>query len=196
MCEFITLGTAAVAATSTTLAIPASAGLFGTVAGGFSWGSTLSTLGSAMGAFGALYSGQTASANANYQGKMAEYQAALDENNAIMAEQSAAYEADIIDDRRKRFVGAKEARTGKSGVVIADGSSLATTINSVEEFTAERLAVLYKGDVQAAANRAGASGQKFAAQNAYQNAERAEYGSYINAATQIGQGAYRGGLLA
>lgn len=207
MCEPVMLGTAAATSALPTLiggagmgtmfvgtTSAATAGLFG--AGGvFSWGSTLNTLGTLGSGLGQLYSGSVASANATYQGQMAEYQAALDENSAIMALQAADYEADIMDDRRKRFIASKDAKTGKSGTVIADGSNLETTINSYEEFTAERLAVLYKGQVSAAASRAGAKGQQFAAKNAYQNATRAETGSYMNAATTIGEGAYRGGLL-
>ena len=194
MCEPITLGTAAVSATSTTAAVAATSGLFG-AGGAFSLGSTLMTLGTAGSVLGALGSAWIASANAKYQGQMAEYQAAINENNAIMAERAADYDADIIDDKRKRFLASKDARTGKSGVVIAEGSDEATTINSYEEFTAERLARLYQGDVEAAASRAGAQGQLFAARNARLNAKREETAGYINAATQIGQGAYKAGLL-
>lgn len=198
MCDPITVGTAAGVSASASGALvytAATSGLFG-AGGAFSLGSTLSTLGSIGGVFGALGSAATASANAKYQGQMAEYQAAVDENNAIMAERAAEYDADIIDDKRKRFVATKTARTGKSGVVIDDGSSLATTINSYEEFTAERLARLYQGETEAAASRAGAQGQLFAARNARLNAKRETTAGYINAVTQIGQGAYRAGLLA
>jgi len=194
MCEPVMLGTAAVSATSTSAAVAATSGLFG-AGGAFTFGSTLSTLGTLGSVVGALYTSGTQQANMTYQGQMAEYQAKIDENNAIMSERSAEYEADIIDERRARFMAKKDANMGKSGTVIADGSNLATTINSYEEFTSERLARLHQGDIQASAHRAGAKGQTFAAQNARDNASRAKLAGYINATTEIGQGAYRSGLL-
>ena len=195
MCDPIFLtGVAASGTVGTTGYIAATSGLFGSGAV-FSGATTLSTLSSFGSVVGSLYPSGTQQANATYQGQMANYQAKIDENNAIMAERSAEYEADIIDERRARFMGSKDAHTGKSGTVIADGSNLATTINSYEEFTAERLARLHQGDVQAAAHRAGAKGQSFAAQNARDNASRAKLAGYINAGTAVGQGAYRAGLL-
>ena len=194
MCEPVTLGTAAVSATSSSAAVAATSGLFG-AGGAFAWGSTLNTLGTLGSVTSALYTSGVQQANMTYQGQMAEYQAKIDENNAIMAERSAEYEADIIDERRARFIAAKTASIGKSGTVISDGSNLATTIDSYEEFTSERLARLHQGDVQAAAHRSGARGQTFAAQNARDNASRAELAGYINTTTAIGQGAYRSGLL-
>jgi len=188
------IGSATALATKGAIIAPASAGLFGS-GGLFSWGATLNTLGTLGSVTSALYTSGVQQANMTYQGQMAEYQAKIDENNAIMAERAAEYDADIIDERRARFIAAKTASIGKSGTVISDGSNLATTIDSYEEFTSERLARLHQGDVQAAAHRSGARGQTFAAQNARDNASRAELAGYINTTTAIGQGAYRSGLL-
>ena len=207
MCEPVTLGTVGSAAMAGTVvstgatiaafapAIAPTTGLFG-VGGTFSAMQTFSTLSTMSSLFGGLYSGAAASANAKYQANMHEYQAKVDENNAIMEERAAEYDADIIDARKQRYLSSKQANSGKNGTVIADGSNLATTINSYEEFTAERLARLYQGDVAASALRTGAKTQGFAAKNARKNAKRSEYGSYINAATTITKGAYKGGLLA
>ena len=173
----------------------ASSGLFG-AAGAFSWGSTLSTLSTFSSGLGALYSGATASANAKYQANMYEYQAQVDENNAIMAERASEQKADIFDEKLRRLMGTQAVKTAKSGTVINQDTPLEVAVNTAAEGSAERLAILYRGDVQAYAHRAGAKGQQFAAQNARDNATRAETGSYINAATQIGNGAYKGGLLA
>ena len=143
MCDPIFLtGVAASGTVGTTGYIAATSGLFGSGAV-FSGATTLSTLSSFGSVVGSLYTSGTQQANATYQGQMANYQAKIDENNAIMAERSAEYEA----------------------------------------------------DVQAAAHRAGAKGQSFAAQNARDNASRAKLAGYINAGTAVGQGAYRAGLL-
>ena len=185
MCEPVTLGTAAItsASAASAVALPtliggagmgtmlagttsaATAGLFG--AGGvFSWGATLNTLGTLGSGLSSLYSGRVASAHATYQGQMAEYQAQLDENNAIMAERAAEYDADIFDEKLRRVMGRQQTQFGKSNVVINQDTPLEVAVDTATEGAAERLAILYRGKTQAAAHGAGAKGQQFAAINA------------------------------
>ena len=93
MCEPISMFGATAAASSTGVA---TSGLFG-AANVFGWGQTLTTLGSASGIFGSIYSSQTQQANYDYQAHMANYNAAIADNNAVMAEQAAEFEADLFD---------------------------------------------------------------------------------------------------
>ena len=194
MCEPIMLGTAATTASSTAGLTAATSGLFGS-AGAFGLGQTLTTLGAASGIFGSIYSSQTQQANYEYQAHMANYNAAIADNNAVMAEQAAEYEADLFDDRLKRMMSTQTTKYAKSGVVINQDTPLDVAADTSSEGALERLAILYRGQTEADASRASAVGQRFASVNAKQNASRAKYGGYLNAAGAAAKGANRLGLL-
>ena len=172
----------------------ATSGLFGS-AGVFGLGQTVSTLGAASGIFGSIYSSQTQQANYDYQAHMANYNAAIADNNAVMAEQAAEFEADLFDDRLKRLMSKQTTKYAKSGVVINQDTPLNVAADTSSEGALERLAILYRGQNEADASRASAVGQRFASVNAKQNASRAKYGGYLNTATAAGKGAYNLGLL-
>jgi len=191
MCEPISMFGATAAASSTGVA---TSGLFG-AANVFGWGQTLSTLGSASGIFGSIYSSQTQQANYDYQAHMANYNAAIADNNAVMAEQAAEFEADTFDDRLKRLMSTQTTKYAKSGVVINQDTPLNVAADTSSEGALERLAILYRGQNEADASRASSVGQRFASVNAKQNASRAQYGGYLNTATAAGKGAYNLGLL-
>ena len=126
---------------------------------------------------------------------MANYNAAIADNNAVMAEQAAEFEADLFDDRLKRLMSKQTTKYAKSGVVINQDTPLDVAADTSSEGALERLAILYRGQNEADASRASAVGQRFASVNAKQNASRAKYGGYLNTATAAGKGAYNLGLL-
>ena len=190
MCEPILFG--ATAAASSTGA--ATAGLIG-FGGEFALGQALGTFGTMASVGGALYSGATQSANNKYMAQIAEYNAQVGENNAIMAERAAEHEADLFDDKLKRLISKQKTGYAKGNVVINQDTPLDVTVDTASEGALERLAILYRGDVQAAADRTGAQGQRFAAVNHRANAGRARVGSYINATANASMGAHKLGLL-
>jgi len=181
--------TAAATAGLATTTTAATSGLFGT-AGLFGWGQTFSTL-STLGSIGSsLYGGAQQSAQLEYQAQMAEYNRKVGENNAMAAEYAAEYEADIYDENVRRVLATQDTRFAHAGVVINTDSPLDVKIADVENATAERLAILYGGEVRAYAARTGAEAQGSAAENYRRQAGSAKTASYINAGVNLGKGGY------
>tara|TARA_R100001377_G_scaffold66585_3_gene41877 strand:+ start:647 stop:1207 length:561 start_codon:yes stop_codon:yes gene_type:complete len=172
----------------------ASSGLFGS-AGNYGLGQTLSSLGSASGIFSSIYSSQTQQVNYDYQAHMANYNAAIADNNAVMAKQASEYEADLFDSKLNRMMSTQTTKFAKSGVVINQDTPLDVSADTSSEGALERLAILYRGQTEADASRASSTNQRFASVNAKQNASRAKYGGYLNAAGAAATGANRLGLL-
>ena len=191
MCEPISLFGATAAASSTGVA---TAGLLG-AGGAFTWGASLGTLATGLSAFSAISGAQTQKANMKYQSQMANYQAQIDENNAILKEQAAEYDADMLDDKKKRMLGKMQTMSAKSGVLINQDSALDAQIDVGSEFAADRLAILYRGQLGAEADRANAAGQRFSSRVSSGNAKRAGTAGYLNAALSLGEGAYKKGLI-
>ena len=207
MCEALLFGTqaggwattAAGVSTFTPGAAAASSGLFGT-AGAFGWGQTFSTLKTVGSAVSSLYSGAQQSNQLQYQADMMEYNRKVGLNNAMAAEYAAEYEADIYDENVRRVLGTQDTRFAHANVVINTDSPLEVKIADVENATAERLAILYGGEVKAYAARTGAEAQGYAAGNYRSQAGSAKTASYINAGVDLGKGGYShyrkyGGLL-
>ena len=172
----------------------ATAGLFGS-GGAFTWGATLNTLGTLGGAMSSLYGAGVQSANYKYQQHMMNYDAKIKENDALMKMWAAENEADIYDERLKRHLAGQDTRYAKSNVVINQDTPLQIAEADAVTGAAERAAILYRGKIGADADRAAAVGSRFGAGVAGQNARSATTSGYLNAATTIGTGAYRGGLL-
>lgn len=188
--------TAATGALTSTL-VPAKAatsGLFGS-GGLFGFGQTFASLSAATGAFGAIRQGKIAEANFKYQAHMADYQAKVHENNALMQRREAEFKADMFDDRLKVLLAKQNTAFAKGNVVINQDTPLEISVDTASEGALERLAILYRGETAASAEEAAAGGQRFAAVNARANAKRAPLSGVINAATHVGTGAYRLGLL-
>ena len=205
MCEPITVGTAATSfltasAGMVTTAVLGAGGAFslgaGSLFGGasfgsavsaanvFSLGSTLSTFSSVFSAFNSLAGAGQNAANYEYQGRMAEYRAAIDNNNALAARYSADYDRQIFQD--KRSVLAKQAPGWAiSGVVGTTGTPLMVAQESFMEGLREEAAIDYGGDVAVAANRQNAIGQRFAASNLKASASRERIGGVFGAGKSL-----------
>tara|TARA_R110000787_G_scaffold91459_2_gene192793 strand:+ start:14899 stop:15570 length:672 start_codon:yes stop_codon:yes gene_type:complete len=178
-------GVASMATTTTA----ATSGIFGS-AGVFSFSQTASMLGTIGSFANSLYSGKQQSNQLEYQAQMLEYNRKVGENNAMSAEYAAEYEADIYDENVRRVLGTQDTRYANAGVVINTDSPLDVKIADVENATAERLAILYGGEVKGYAARTGAEAQGFAAENYRRQAGSAKTASYINAGVDLGKGGY------
>ncbi len=90
-----------------------------------------------------------------------EYNAAVQENNAIIAEQNAQYEADRHDDNLRRILAKQRADYGPSGVT-RTGSALDVQLDTVSQSELEKLEILYGGNLSAKGARASAVSQRMA----------------------------------
>ena len=211
MCEPITVGTAATSfltasagmvTTAATTGLLGAGGAFslgaGSLFGGasfgsavsaanvFSLGSTFSTFSNVFGAFNALAGAGQNAANYEYQGRMAEYRAAIDNNNALAARYSADYDRQMFQDKYKRSVLAKQAPGWAiSGVVGTTGTPLMVAQESFMEGLREEAAIDYGGNVAVAANRQNAIGQRFAASNLKASASRERIGGVFGAGKSL-----------
>lgn len=190
-----TMAAAALAPSMVTTSIAApTMGLFGS-GGAFSWGATLNTLGTLGGAMSSMYQADIQSENYKYQQHMMRYDARVKENDALMKQWAAENDADILDERLRRHLAGQDTRYAKSNVVINQDTPLKIAEADAVIGAQERAAVLYRGRIGAEADLAAAEGSRFAAGVAGRNARTATTAGYLSAATQIGTGAYRGGLL-
>jgi hypothetical protein len=183
----IFLGAKAIAATATAVAVPATAGLFGS-AGLFGWGAALSTLGTVFSVISAVSSGRQQQAQYDQTAAIADYNVKVEENNAIASEQAALYEADVFDDKVRRLMGRQSTAFAKSGVVINQDTPLEVSVADAEDAAVERLAILYQGNVAAEASRAGARGQQFRADAARANARATGTATMINVGGAFARG--------
>tara|TARA_R100000049_G_C1934726_1_gene78593 strand:+ start:626 stop:1198 length:573 start_codon:yes stop_codon:yes gene_type:complete len=163
----------------------ATAGLIGS--GGF--GATMASWGAAMAsspwslafnaasfglqAYGAARQGAALQSQYEHQANVARYNAQVAENNAISAKYAAEYEADIIDDRKKRIMASAQTGMAKSNVVINQDTPLAIQERIATDALQDRLARLYAGETEAGAFRARAAGQLASAANLQQSGRHA-----------------------
>ena len=103
-------------------------------------------------------------ANLRRQSDIYAYEAKVQENNALMAEWSAQAEADTFQRRLAVIKGKQSPISAKAGVQINVDSPLLVATDTAAEGQLEYLNILNKGDVQAAAERAGAVGKRSAAE--------------------------------
>lgn len=101
---------------------------------------------------------------ADAQKKSEEYNMAVQNNNALAAEQQAKYEADRIRDKNRRILGAQLNAQGKNGIA-GSGSASDVFYDSSVQGELDAMASLYTGKVQANAYRAGATLSSLKAKN-------------------------------
>ena len=144
----------------------------------------------AISAYGTAQQSAISQAQMNYEADMMAYNAKIAENNALMAEQAAEYEADTFDLEARRVLARQRVGYAKSGVVIDQDTPLDISAETASEAQLERLAILYKGETQAEAYLQQAVGQEAAAARYRLNAQMASTSGTIGAATQLAKGAY------
>ena len=140
----------------------------------------LSLAGSGFSAYGSIQQGKAAK-------KAAEYNAAVQRNQAIAARQKAEFDAD-----RQRQVAAAQraqARAGfAKGGVVMEGTPLLVLESSAEQAELDAQAILYGGDVQATGYEAQAGLSELEGKSAQQ-------AGYIGAGTTLLTGAGKAGSL-
>ena len=117
------------------------------------------------------------------QRKAAEYNAQVNEQNAIAAKNKAKYDESIHRERIKRLLSSQKAAIGASGLNLS-GSPLLATLDTAEKGELDALAIRYGGTV--AANK-----YKSAAGAYRMKGKSAQTTSYYNAGTTLLSGANR-----
>ena len=130
---------------------PATLGLTATQLAGIGVG--LSALSFGVQAFSAMRQGEAQEAALKQQSQVAEFNARVAENNAILARQAAEADADTIDRQRRIALSKQSTGFAASGVVIDEGSTLEVLGDTAAEFELDRLNRLHQGQVQTNAQR-------------------------------------------
>ena len=152
---------------------------------------TMANLGGAgIAAYGVSYQGAVQRSNYEYQASMMAYNKKVAENNALLAQQSAEFDADTFDLNKRRLLSQQNVGYAKSGVVINQDTPLDVSADTIAEAQLERLAILYKGQTQSNAYEQQAQGQEAASQRYLFNAETASESATIGGLTELGKGAY------
>lgn len=155
------------------------------------WGTVLGIASLGTSAYGQYSQGKITAANLQYQVDMAEYNRQVGENNAIVAEQAAEYEADAYDYERRKILSMQGPRYAKGGVVINKDTPLDLAAATETKAQQDRLAILYRGKTQADAYRAQAAGQQAAARNYQAQIGPAITASRIATFGEVAKGGYR-----
>jgi hypothetical protein len=144
--EPILLGSAATGIAGTAGATAATTGLFG-AAGGLAFAPALTTLGAVAGGLSAVSSLTQGSAQAD----IAAYNAGISNNNAIAAQQKAAYDEQRQREMAVRLKGTQRASAAAAGGELLDMSDVLD--ESAKQAEMDALAIRYGGSAQAAAAR-------------------------------------------
>tara|TARA_R110002012_G_scaffold305187_2_gene509199 strand:+ start:714 stop:1397 length:684 start_codon:yes stop_codon:yes gene_type:complete len=164
-------------------------GLYSSVAS-MNFGTAFNLVGAGTRAYGAAYAGAVQKSNYEYQASMMAYNKKISENNALLAQQSAEFDADTFDLNKRRLLSQQNVGYAKSGVVINQDTPLNVSADTVSEAQLERLAILYKGEIQSDSYLQKAQGQEAASQRYLFNAETATKSASIGAVTELAKGAY------
>lgn len=102
--------------------------------------------------------------------RAADFNAAVEENNALASAQQAQYEADRVNKRNRILMGKQRAAYAKSGVV--GGSQHDVEFDSMMEAELDRMAVLYTGRIASNAHRSSSQLARLQGQNAKASGQR------------------------
>lgn len=152
MCPPVAAAAAAGAAgTTTAAAAPTFLGLTAAQFGAIGAGLSVASFG--VTALGQMRQGQAQAAAARQQAQIAEFNARVAENNAILSRQAAEADADTIDRQRRIALSKQAVGFAGSNVVINEGSTLEVLGDTAAEFELDRLNRLHQGQVQSNAQR-------------------------------------------
>jgi hypothetical protein len=110
--------------------------------------------------------------------QMGEYNAAVAQNEAILAKQTAEVEEERHRDNLRRFVAGQRART--TGVQVDEGSAGLLVEESIVEGERDALAIRYAGTVQAARSMAEAAAERFRGRAAMHSARLGAAGQLLS----------------
>jgi len=120
----------------------------------------------------------------------AEYNAQVDEQNAIAATNKAAYDESIHRDKVKRLLSEQKAIIGASGVDIS-GSPLLATIDTIEKGELDALAIRYGGEVESQQYTSSATASRLEGQAA-STASKYKAGSTLLSGASKSYSTYKG----
>lgn len=192
------IGTAAIAATGTAAAVPATAGLFGAAgaitAGGLATGGAL-VGGLALGTAGILQAGAAQAAQAESAAELAAFNARVAEQEAQAIEARTGFEgrrqAEVAERRQSRLRAALSA----SGVVPTAGAALLIQTEQAKESELEQLLIGFEGGIAAGRARSQAALDRTQAGIFSQRAGAARTAGVIGAGGSLLQGFGRIGSL-
>ena len=115
------------------------------------------------------------------QKKMADYNAAVSERDALAAEQKAEYDIAAHRRRTRKMLGKQRALYGKAGVTF-EGSPLLVMEETAAEAELDALAIRYSGDIAASRHRSVADIERI-------RGKQARKAGYIKAGTTLLTGA-------
>lgn len=87
------------------------------------------------------------------QKKAADYNAAVQRNNALIAQQQAQFDANRVRERNRRLAGAQAAGYAKSGTAINSGSALDVQYDSSMQGELDALTTIYRGNIKGYGSR-------------------------------------------
>ena len=113
-----------------------------------------------------------------------EYNAKVNENNAVMANMQAAAEAQKVREKGRRIIGAQRAALSAAGVDVNAGSSMDVQYDSSVQNELDALTTLYKGKVSSNNSLAQAQLDRHNAKSAGQAGAIAAGGSLLSGAAE------------
>ena len=147
-------------------------------------------VGMALAAYQMNEQGKAAESQARHTADVARFNQRVGENNAFAATQAAEHEADLFDENVRRRLATNRTLAAKSGVLINTGSVDMAQTESLENAAAERLAILYNGQVRSYAARTGALNDSFQASGADARARAERAAGRINTGVSIANSAF------
>lgn len=171
------LGTAAVGGKAAT------AGLFGT-AGKLALAQTLTTVGTGIAAAGAIQAGQAAGVEAESAQRIANYNAAIQEQEAKAAEQKTAFEQTRQAEAAARAKSRLRARLAATGAVPGPGQELLIE-EQAAELELEQLLIGYEGEIAASRARSQAELDILSGRLAKRRGKVAKRAGFVRAGTTL-----------
>jgi len=146
--------------------------------------------GMAMQAYQANQQGKAAESQARHTADVARFNQKVYDNRAFSETQAAEYEADLLDEGVRQNLARNSTLAAMSGVVIDTGSVDQAQQDSLENAAAERLAILYNGQVRSYAARTGSLDYGMRETGALAKAAAERAAGRINTGVSIAQSAY------
>ena len=155
------------------------------------WGTAFNALSFGSSLWGTAQSTAVTEANYQYQAQMLEYDRVVGENNARAARQAARFDADTFEERLRALKATENVRYTKSGVVINQDTPLDVAADTAAKGEMERLAILLRGETEAASYEMDAAGNRSAAERLRANAATAATAGNITMISDVAKAGYR-----
>lgn len=138
-----------------------------------------------LGLMGMVLSAAGTLMSASQQSDMANYNAAVAEQNAKMATDKATYDAKMHNQEVRRILAAQRSLYGASGVSSESGSPLLVMDDTIKQGAMDALAIRYGGDVEAAKQRSAANLYRMQGKNAMTSSVIGAGSTLLTAASKL-----------